>query len=312
MGTTFPTTDKAGLKMVLQWAVLIVLLGSATANDTCQSKASLGKDYTGPVSKSKSGLECKIWKNARMYKATGDHNMCRNPDNDSGGVWCFTKGQKDWEYCDVPKCDVAVDGGWSDWRDFGACNATCGPAIKKRERNCTAPVPRGGGAPCSGPSEETEECVLPECEPSLQEKLDKYCKDVVQNSHKNCKGNVYARYGTDTKGGQKMWRCYGTVKEDKMADACIDKSSKNQIDAKQCKEPNPAGGKYCTWNWELRDIMYKNGIMSEDGFKDCTEHFKNRLASFEYSYYQGQWLYPYSYKPLFSKTYYAIGKASGK
>merc|ERR550519_766947 len=96
-----------------------------------------------------------------------------------------------------------------------------------------------------------------------------------------------------------------------MAEACIDKNSKNQIDAKQCEEPNPAGGRYCTLNWELRDIMYKNGIMGEDGFKDCTEHFKNRLASFEYSYYQGQWLYPYSYKHWF-KTYYAIGKDSGK
>ena len=34
----------------------------------------------------------------------GDHNYCRNPDGESGGIWCYTTDpKKRWEYCD-PKC----------------------------------------------------------------------------------------------------------------------------------------------------------------------------------------------------------------
>ena len=32
-----------------------------------------------------------------------NHNYCRNPDSEDGGVWCYTTDPKvKWEYCDVP------------------------------------------------------------------------------------------------------------------------------------------------------------------------------------------------------------------
>ena len=37
----------------------------------------------------------------------GDHNYCRNPDEDSGGVWCYKtdpNDSEDWEYCALTNC----------------------------------------------------------------------------------------------------------------------------------------------------------------------------------------------------------------
>ena len=37
------------------------------------------------------------------------HNYCRNPDGDENGPWCYTVGNKRWDYCDVPECKELVD-----------------------------------------------------------------------------------------------------------------------------------------------------------------------------------------------------------
>ena len=36
----------------------------------------------------------------------GDHNYCRNPDNDPNGPWCFTTDTNQRAYCNVQKCGV--------------------------------------------------------------------------------------------------------------------------------------------------------------------------------------------------------------
>ncbi|XP_061674049.1 tissue-type plasminogen activator isoform X3 [Syngnathoides biaculeatus] len=77
-----------------------------------------GDAYRGTWSISKSGAECINWNatalrakkfTARKVDAStlglGNHNFCRNPDQDSG-PWCYTyKGtQITWEFCSLPKC----------------------------------------------------------------------------------------------------------------------------------------------------------------------------------------------------------------
>ncbi|XP_056889943.1 tissue-type plasminogen activator isoform X2 [Takifugu flavidus] len=77
-----------------------------------------GEGYRGTWSISHSGAECINWNSttlrgrrftARKTDASslglGNHNFCRNPDNDST-PWCFVyKGtQVIWEFCSVPKC----------------------------------------------------------------------------------------------------------------------------------------------------------------------------------------------------------------
>ena len=36
----------------------------------------------------------------------GDHNYCRNPDNEPEGPWCYNGEGRDprWEYCGIPHC----------------------------------------------------------------------------------------------------------------------------------------------------------------------------------------------------------------
>ncbi|XP_075889401.1 tissue-type plasminogen activator isoform X2 [Nelusetta ayraudi] len=77
-----------------------------------------GEGYRGTWSLSHSGAQCINWNStslrgrrftARKVDASslglGNHNFCRNPDNDSN-PWCYIyRGtQVAWEFCSVPKC----------------------------------------------------------------------------------------------------------------------------------------------------------------------------------------------------------------
>ena len=68
--------------------------------------------YRGVQSKTRSGKTCQKWtvqsphhhtRTESEYpdKGLGDHNYCRNPDNEDGGIWCYTtEAGTRWEYCD--------------------------------------------------------------------------------------------------------------------------------------------------------------------------------------------------------------------
>ena len=87
---------------------------------------------------------------------------------------------------------------------------------------------------------------------SAQGELDNYCKDIVQAAHKDCAGNIYARFGTDKDGGENRWRCYKNIKDGKKAKACVGENG----NMKNCQEPDPAGGHYCTdWDGNMKQIM---------------------------------------------------------
>lgn len=75
----------------------------------------LQKDYRGLKATTASGLECQKWTVQSPQEHTrtpgnfpggglGDHNYCRNPDNEKR-AWCYTMdSKKRWEYCDIPIC----------------------------------------------------------------------------------------------------------------------------------------------------------------------------------------------------------------
>merc|ERR1719186_2370690 len=58
-------------------------------------------------------------------------------------------------------CELVVDGVWSEWSNFGACSDACGGGTQKRERTCTPPI--NGGKPCSGSTEEQQDCNPQPC-----------------------------------------------------------------------------------------------------------------------------------------------------
>merc|ERR1712023_230448 len=72
-----------------------------------------GINYRGTLNKTKSGRTCQNWTSQSPHKhnntpqkkpnkGLGNHNYCRNPDGEPGGIWCYTTDKnKRWEYCDV-------------------------------------------------------------------------------------------------------------------------------------------------------------------------------------------------------------------
>jgi len=77
-----------------------------------------GLYYTGYRSKTQKGVVCQNWRssyphsNINTYsgEGIGNHNYCRNPDNDPNGPWCYTTDRnRKWDYCGVPKCKWNVE-----------------------------------------------------------------------------------------------------------------------------------------------------------------------------------------------------------
>jgi len=114
---------------------------------------------------------------------------------------------------------------------------------------CRNPDGYKDGLWCYTTEEDTrwELCDVEICKGEVQQSLDTYCRDTVQNEHKDCVGAVHARKGKDKKGKGPAWRCYHNLKSTS-GDYCIGDDG----EAAECEEPNPAKGMYCS-----RDVAIK-------------------------------------------------------
>ncbi|MCP4490026.1 MAG: thrombospondin type-1 domain-containing protein [Gammaproteobacteria bacterium] len=53
---------------------------------------------------------------------------------------------------------ISVNGGWSDWSEWGACDSECIGGNQERSRMCDNPPVAGTGTDCQGEATETQEC----------------------------------------------------------------------------------------------------------------------------------------------------------
>ena len=96
-------------------------VGSQDDNE-CQEGNPLGANYSGKMNVTASGISCQFWLASQPHvpkytdvgkegdTEAGEHNHCRNPNGELGGVWCYTTDpDKPWEYCSVPICDATYN-----------------------------------------------------------------------------------------------------------------------------------------------------------------------------------------------------------
>ena len=72
----------------------------------------------------------------------------------------FLSSAPSFEYWNVVDL-MAVDGGWTEWTNWGDCD--CDAGTKTRTRTCTNPPPSGGGEQCQGKGSESKNCEGGDC-----------------------------------------------------------------------------------------------------------------------------------------------------
>lgn len=86
--------------------------------------------------------------------------MCNNPPQALDGQPCQGDALQT-QSCNTGACPV--DGGWSPWGAWWACNADCGGGVQLRTRTCTNPAPANGGKACSGDDTDVQACNTQTC-----------------------------------------------------------------------------------------------------------------------------------------------------
>lgn len=95
---------------------------------------------------------------------------CTNPKPDGGGKNCDGIGPaKETEQCDLPECEIPINGNYTRWTTWTKCSKTCGGGVRARYRSCTNPAPFGKGKICTrfGEPRAVEQCNTEKCPNAL-------------------------------------------------------------------------------------------------------------------------------------------------
>ncbi|XP_077998339.1 uncharacterized protein LOC144451387 isoform X2 [Glandiceps talaboti] len=82
---------------------------------------------------------------------------CDSPPPQYGGNDCKDEGP----YLETRSCNdfyCAIDGGWTDWSDWGPCEPDCNDGYQSQSRSCTNPKPMYGGFSCEGNATTIRSC----------------------------------------------------------------------------------------------------------------------------------------------------------
>ncbi|XP_066919223.1 SCO-spondin-like [Clytia hemisphaerica] len=138
----------------------------ANGGDTCTGDTSESQDCnTNPCPVDGGWTDWATWGTCSLTCGTGTQarsRTCTNPTPDNGGDPC-TGDESESQNCNTDPCPI--DGGLTDWTDWGACSLTCGTGTQERTRTCTNPAPEHGGDPCTGDLSESQNCNTEPCPP---------------------------------------------------------------------------------------------------------------------------------------------------
>ncbi|CAG5895700.1 unnamed protein product [Menidia menidia] len=56
-----------------------------------------------------------------------------------------------------------INGHWSAWTEWSACDALCGGGVRQRKRTCSTPPPKNGGRECEGMTQQSQSCNNQPC-----------------------------------------------------------------------------------------------------------------------------------------------------
>ncbi|XP_066274928.1 uncharacterized protein [Branchiostoma lanceolatum] len=158
-----------------QWSTCNVTCASGAQwrSRSCDNPSPVGggANCTGPSAEMQAcdtGQPCPVngnwsvwssWSNCSVTCGFGNQSRsrsCDNPPPQHGGTNCPGISE------DVQTCDsglpCAVNGNWSQWSFWSACNVTCGLGNQSRSRSCDNPPPQHGGTNCPGSSEDVQTC----------------------------------------------------------------------------------------------------------------------------------------------------------
>ncbi|CAF4070391.1 unnamed protein product [Rotaria sp. Silwood2] len=87
----------------------------------------------------------------------GTQTRYRNCTGQYNGGYPCVGSTIDFQTCNT-NVTCPINGGWSNFTNYGPCSATCGNGTQVRTRNCNNPVPAFGGSQCFGDTKETRAC----------------------------------------------------------------------------------------------------------------------------------------------------------
>ncbi|XP_066923379.1 SCO-spondin-like isoform X8 [Clytia hemisphaerica] len=224
----------------------------------------------------------------------GEHERtrtCTNPPPQHGGKEC-DEDLKEVQECQIKKCPV--NGGYSDWSEFGECSTECGPGVQSRERECNNPSPAHGGKGCVGEAKETRKCEDMPCPVdggysswSSYSECSEACGDGLMTRKRTCTNPSPAHGGkqcqgasTEEKqckvkecpvdGGFSSWSSYS-----KCSEPC---GEGEKTRSRTCTNPSPAhGGKDCSGSkvqvspCKVKECPVDGGYSSWSSYSECSK-----------------------------------------
>ncbi|UJR31957.1 hypothetical protein I4U23_019430 [Adineta vaga] len=98
------------------------------------------------------------WSSCAGTCGNGTRARYRNCTGQSNGGYPCIGAALEYETC-ATNITCPIDGGWSNYTEYGPCSVTCANGTQVRTRNCNVPLPQHGGLQCIGDSKDTRTCI---------------------------------------------------------------------------------------------------------------------------------------------------------